>query len=263
MPLNFILNCIPSLNKEQDWGFNAAKLAGLHNPTEATPPSKDLRESWWPVGNQGNTGSCVGWGTADGVLRWYFTKAGKLDQNETLSQRFIWMAAKETAPNKTRPTSFIEEDGTALKSALDIARNYGVVTNSILPFENPTGGPELYAAGVENTFYALASQRKIASYFNLGKNLADWRAWLAHNGPILTMLNVDATWDNATATKGNLDLYQPNTTRGGHCVAFVGYTPDRLIVRNSWGKEWADNGFAYAADKYASAAFTEAYGVAL
>jgi len=259
----FILNCLPSPNPEKDWGVDAAEAAGIYGPAaaEAFPPNKDLREPWWTVGNQNITGSCVGWGTADGVLRWHFYKAGKLTQNELLSVRYLWMAAKEMDIYTSRPTTFIERDGTWLKAALDIARNYGVVTNSVLPFEN-LSGPELYTAGDERMFYALAAQRRIASYFNLGKNLATWRAWIANNGPILTRLDVDTTWDNV-APNGHLDVYDAAHTRGGHCVALVGYTQDRFIVRNSWGNSWGDRGFAYASDQYAKAAFTEAYGVTL
>ena len=44
-------------------------------------------------------------------------------------------------------------------------------------------------------------------------------------------------------------------------VALVGYTPDRFIVRNSWGTGWGDKGFGYASLAYAQDAFTEAYGV--
>jgi C1A family cysteine protease len=33
-------------------------------------------------------------------------------------------------------------------------------------------------------------------------------------------------------------------------------------VRNSWGTDWGDKGFAYASLAYAQDAFTEAYGVA-
>jgi hypothetical protein len=213
----------------------------------------------------------VGWGTGDGVLRWHFVKKGKLtDKTQRLSVRYIWMAAKETDVYTSYPSTFIELDGTSLKAALDIARNFGVVTDAILPFRVPDSSgalilEKLYRGGTPQTFFTLASQLKIANYFNLITNqatkLATWKNWLATTGPILTALGVDATWDNATATHGNLDVYQPNTVRGGHCVAIVGYTPDRFIIRNSWGTGWGDKGFAYASNAYAQAAFNEAYGV--
>jgi Papain family cysteine protease len=252
-----ILNCLPSRDTQNDWLMTSAEEAGLV-AAAAIPPSKDLRAAWWKIGDQGATGSCVGWATADSVLRLHFVRANRLSQAALLSPRFVWMAAKETDVFVTRPTTFIESDGTSLKAALDIARKYGVVLDSTLPF----GTGQLYADSA-NTFYAIASQRKIASYFNLGTNLVDWRKWIANNGPILTRLNVDATWDGATAAQGKLDTYQPATTRGGHAVALVGYTPDRFIVRNSWGVGWGDKGFAYASNAYAAAAFTEAYGVTL
>ena len=222
------------------------------------PQSRDLRESWWKIGDQGSTGSCVGWATADSVLRWHFVKANRLPKDKLLSPRFIWMASKETDVFISQPTTFIETDGTSLKAALDIGRKFGCVRDPILPFKSG----KLYQ-GEASTFYALAAQLKIASYFNLSTNLAHWRTWLATKGPILTRLYVDATWENATATQGRLDIYQPNTTRGGHAVALVGYTADRFIVRNSWGTQWGDQGFGYASLAYAQAAFTESYGVSL
>lgn len=253
----YILNCLPSRDTQNDWLITSAEDAGLLAAV-AVPTSKDLRAAWWKIGDQGATGSCVGWATADSVLRWHFVRANRLPQNDLLSMRYVWMAAKETDIFVTRPTTFIELDGTSLKAALDIARKFGVVVDTALPF----GSGKLYG-GSANTFYALAAQRRIASYFNLGANLADWRKWIANNGPILTRLDVDATWGNATATQGKLDAYQPATARGGHAVALVGYTSDRFIVRNSWGIGWGDKGFAFASNAYASAAFTEAYGVTL
>lgn len=253
-----ILNCLPSKAIEKDWSFMNATAAGTVAAPATIPASKDLREGWWKIGDQGETGSCVGWGTADALLRWHLVKANQLGKDEKLSVRYVWMASKETDEFTSMPSTFIESDGTSLKSALDIVRKYGVVKDKVLPF----GSGKLYKED-EKTFYALAAQRKISSYFNLGSNIADWRTWLASKGPILTRLDVDATWDKASATHGNLDIYQPNTTRGGHCVALVGYTPDRFIVRNSWGTSWGDGGFAYASLQYAQAAFTEAYGVSL
>jgi len=253
-----ILNCIPSRQTDRDWGFEHAKGAGHVAAPRSLPAAKDLREPWWKVNDQEDTGSCVGWAAADSVLRWHFVKANRLPKDQLLSTRFIWMAAKETDEYRTEPTTFIESDGTSPKAALDIARKFGIVRDAVLPFK--TG--KLYSNEVK-TFYAIAARLKIASYFNLGRDQATWRTWLATKGPILTSLDVDDTWDNADANRGNLDVYKRDTTRGGHAVALVGYTPDRFIVRNSWGTGWGDKGFGYASLSYAHAAFTEAYGVTL
>jgi len=114
--------------------------------------------------------------------------------------------------------------------------------------------------GETEAFYALAAQLKIASYFNLGTDPSKWIRWLATRGPILTRLDCDDAWMNADAQHSNLDAYG-NIHHGGHAVAMVGYTPDRFIVRNSWGTSWGDKGFVYASRAYSQAAFTEAYGL--
>jgi hypothetical protein len=253
-----ILNAKPSPKTEEDWTFEHAAEADIVAAAPAIPPTKDLRATWWKINDQEATGSCVGWATADGVLRWHFVTAGRLNRNELLAPRFIWMASKETDQFITQPTTFIETEGTSLKSALDVARKFGVVRDAVLPFKSGALYP-----GDTKGFYALASQLKILSYFNVGSNLANWKTWLATKGPILTRLDVDKSWDDSTDNGGNMDEYKPDTTRGGHAVAIVGYKRDRFIVRNSWGTSWGDKGFAYASPAYAQAAFTEAYGVAV
>jgi hypothetical protein len=252
-----VLNCQPSPGTETDWRMHNATDAGvLRAPARAIPASRDLREDWWTIGDQKDTGSCVGWATAEGVLRWHLVQANRLPKTPRLSPRFTWMAAKETDQFVAQPTTFIESDGTWLKAALDVSRKWGAVQDSVLPFASG----KLYPGEVA-TFYALSTQLKIAAYFNLGTDPADWRTWLAQNGPILTRLDVDSTWDKATETKGKLTTYKPTTARGGHAVAMVGYTSTGFIIRNSWGTGWGDNGFAYASNAYAKKAFTEAYGV--
>ena len=262
-----ILNCLPSPKRESDWSEATAYNSGIL-AAAPVPQAKDLRDpSWWTVGNQEKTGACVGWATADSVIRWHLATANKIrkDADERLSPRYIWMAAKETDEFTTRPTSFIESDGTSLKAALDIARKYGVVLDSVLPFVGGT----LYGDTVE-VFYAVASQLRISGYFSLRPEivlpgmkssvLGKWRKWLAMSGPILTRLDVDDTWDGI-GSDGKLVTYHAETARGGHAVALVGYDKDHFIVRNSWGADWGHGGFAYASNNYAFAAFTEAYGV--
>jgi hypothetical protein len=133
------------------------------------------------------------------------------------------------------------------------------VHDKFLPFHIHT----LMCTDSESAFYTNAAQCRASGYYNLGKDLSKWRTWLASHGPILAGLSVDATWDNATATHGLLDTFQPNTVRGGHAVCIVGYTAEkRFIVRNSWGTEWGDKGFGYASEGYISGAFfPESYGI--
>jgi C1A family cysteine protease len=256
-----ICNLVPSRNTERDWRFEDAVGAAALGAVKALPLAQDLRAPWWEIGDQGATGSCVGWASTDGVMRYHLVSAGKLAQKERVSPRYTWMASKETDQYVQRPETFIEEAGTSLKAAMDICRKYGVVPEPLLPFKVST----LMYSGDENQFYATAAQRRAAAYFNLGKNLPQWRTWLASKGPIMAGLNVDATWDNATATKGRLDVFKPNTVRGGHAVCIVGYTKDkRFIVRNSWGTGWGDNGFGYASEAYIGAGFfDESYGITL
>ena len=255
-----VCNLVPSRGIEKDWGIEQAlEASAIAAAPAALPASVDLRAEWWGIGDQEVTGSCVGWASTDGVARFHMVKAARIARPGLLSSRCTWMASKETDTFTSRPETFIEGAGTSLKAAMDILRSYGTVPEALLPFHIAT---TMYT-GDENTFFATAASRRIAAYFNLAKNLTKWRQWLATQGPIMAGLNVDATWDHANLTHGNLDTFQPDTVRGGHAICVVGYTSDRrFIIRNSWGNSWGDHGFAYASEAYINAGFfNESYGV--
>jgi C1A family cysteine protease len=258
-PAQRICNLVHSKKTENDWTFQDAVSSGALGAVAALPASVDLRAAWWTIEDQEDTGSCVGWATAEGVVRYHMVKAGKLGQKVPLSPRFVWMGSKETDEYTDRPETFIEGAGTSLKAAMDIVRKYGIVPMSMLPFHIST---KMFT-GDDSTFFATAAQRKISSYFNMRRNLDQWKSWLASKGPILAALSVDRSWDGATANGGNVDVFVPNTARGGHAIAIVGYlSSGRFIVRNSWGTGWGDKGFAYVTPAYIAAGFfDESYGV--
>src|SRR6478752_5557135 len=110
-----VYNCIESHDQHRDWSLQKAKILGLSARKKAVPASKDLREPWWNVGDQADTGSCVGWALADSVLRYHFVKAGKLRKHELNSVRYIWMAATASPSSATpRPiSSFVTAGGRA------------------------------------------------------------------------------------------------------------------------------------------------------
>jgi hypothetical protein len=253
-----VFNCVESHGQHEDWSLEKAKSMGLSGKKRKIPQSRDLREDWWNVGNQGSTGSCVGWAFADSLLRYHFVKSGKLKKTEHMSVRYIWMAAKEMDHICTYPTTFIDDAGTSAKAALRVVTKIGALKTSVLPFDGRLVRLK------ESNFLKVAGRYKIKAYFNLcgtqaGK-LERFKEWLAFHGPILTRLKCDASWNNI-ARDGHLRHYDKKTARGGHAVSIVGYTPTYFVIRNSWGPGWGHKGFAYASYEYAADAFHEAYGI--
>src|SRR6266849_8689549 len=77
-----ICNLVPSKGTEKDWKFGDALAAGALGAVAAPPASVDLRQAWWTIGDQGQTGSCVGWATGEGVVRYHMVQARKLKKAE-------------------------------------------------------------------------------------------------------------------------------------------------------------------------------------
>lgn len=257
-----ICNLRPSPDTEYDLTFETAMRSGTIVRPRVLPAGVDLRTSWWDIGDQKRTGSCVGWAVADGATRYQMVKAGKIPQSEKLSPRCAWMAAKETDEFRQFPESFVESAGTSIKAALNIVKRFGSALESEVPFEI-----NHFMWLGDDILFDFMAKRRITNYYQLRKNFTKWRTWLAANGPIIVGLDVDSTWRNATATKGMLDNFikPPPFPKPGHAAVVVGYTSTgRFILRNSWGTNWGDQGFAYASEAYIKAGFwNESYGVAV
>jgi hypothetical protein len=106
------------------------------------------------------------WATADSVIRWCSSRPGGCPR-ANCSRRASSDVGEETDEFNSQPTTFIEDEGTSLKAALDIARKYGKRARFRLPFK--TG--HLYPTR-RKTFYAIAAQYKIAQLFQSQHNLA-------------------------------------------------------------------------------------------
>ena len=216
----------------------------------------DLRESWWTIGDQWDSGAGLGWAAADSVIRWHMVKAGRLGCHERLSARHLWLAAKEIDAHGARPSVFVETEGSSIKAALEVARKWGVVRETIFP----SADGALFQGDLED-FYAAAASLRIASYFNLEQDTRLWRRWIALRGPILAAVWVDTAWDRAGIQRGRVGQARPDEILGGHAVALVGYTENEFLVRNTWGSDWGDEGYAHMPDGYVSSAIFDAYGV--
>lgn len=265
-----ILNCGRSRILPED----VDPTSGTHPLADEFPERVDLRRAWWDIGNQGETGSCVGWAIADSVLRWHFVEAGRLPGEKHLSVRFIWMAAKETDDDTREATTFIEYADTKIEAGLNIAKRFGIVDEGTLPF-SPT---EMYMGDVAD-FYHIASQFKIADYKSLlgpgEEDVLDSNLvckWLAENnqqggGPIVVRMGTDSAFISAKKDNSILERFNAldAASRKDHCAVLVGYYRQRdttfFTLRNSWGQDWGDGGYAYLSKEYLEAAVQEAWHV--
>ena len=135
-----ILNCVPSPETDEDWRLETAEDAGLVAAAPQIPAAQG------PAGARGGRSTIrarparASAGRAPTrVLRWHFVKTNRIGQSELISPRFQWMAAKETDEFNSRPTTFVEAEGTSLKAALDVARKFGSVKDTVLPFASAIG----------------------------------------------------------------------------------------------------------------------------
>ena len=223
-------------------------MQGLLDGTPV-PAAVDLRRPWWPIGDQEETGSCVGWALADSVIRWQLVEAGRLGPDEPLSPRFVWMAAKEMRAKlgavagdpSWRPGTSLERAYTSLKAGLEVARRFGVALEAEVPWR---GG--LYGGDVDG-FFAGAARRRLRSYWSLdepdvGGTVDNWREWLNERGPILVKIAVDAQLE--AGSRDVLEVFDPASVRDRHAAALVGYGEGHFLLRSSWGTDWGDDGYA-------------------
>jgi hypothetical protein len=253
------LAAIPDARRSRETG-NDYGVAEAHLGDAALPASVDLRRPWLAISDQGETASCVGWAVADSCLRWHLVKEGRLQPDQRLSARYVWMSAKETDQREEYPSTFLESDGTSLKAGLDVVRKWGVVLESELPWQGPlaTIAPE--------AFNKSAKRRRIMAYYNLGDDsvedrsayFPEWRRWLHENGPVLVLIAEDR---NLQTTTGELDHFDKDSVKGSHAAALFGYGPDHFLLRSSWGTDWGELGYARMSLEYTAQAVIESYGV--
>jgi hypothetical protein len=264
-PPDRILNVRPSPAREEDHTPEAAEAAGHLRDVEP-PEHVDLRAPWYEVGDQGKTGSCVGWALADSVMWRQMVRKGLLAEEDRLSPRYMWMAAKEMRAKLTQvrgdadwqPTTFLEQGMTDVKSALDVARTFGAALEEDLRWKGA-----LYPGDIEH-FYRSAGRRRIARYYRLDPEedatawFAHWRRWIDQHGPVLIVVGVDSRF---AAGAPLLDSFDFESASFQHAAALVGYGPSGFLVRCSWGEDWGDGGYAVATEAYLEQANVETYGV--
>lgn len=203
------------------------------------PPLIDFRPALPPVWNQEAEGSCVGHATAGlAAFLWPQWEPSRRDP--------YWQA--RNLLGMTGP------DGAHLAAALKAGQRWGYLPNDKAPYlagnrgwVPPSDADELREAHHFGTYWRLA--------LTLGQ--AHDALWL--NGPIAAVVAVDSAFN--AAERGLILRPTPGAEQGLHAVCIVGIdlTRELLLVRNSWGPEWGDQGHAWVSWLWLATRMREAW----
>lgn len=200
-----------------------------------------------PVGDQGNEGSCVGWGVgyaAHGITRYINNNIHQSNWGGALrSAAYVYNQIKVGNCGA----------GSYPNDAMNLIKNQGQCSNSQMPYVSggcytqPTAQQRNWAAG-----------RKTGGWFNVSTtNVNDIKYYLSQNYAVAACFDVNQSfYDIRLNNHVWSNLY--GGRQGGHCVCIVGYddATRQFKVLNSWGGSWGRSGYFYVTyDNIARGAF--------
>lgn len=211
------------------------KFAAISQPISDLPPVVDLRGKCPDVYDQGDLGSCTGNAIAAAV------EFDMMKQGETPiipSRLFIYYN------ERVMEGDVGQDNGAQIRDGITSIAMNGVCDEALWPYDTSQ-----FTVKPSDDAYANAQAHKATKYYTLGIDLAEIKQALAQGFPIVFGMQVFSGMQSEdAASTGSVPMPKPNEqSEGGHCVLMVGYsdTSQKLIVRNSWGDGWGNEGYFY------------------
>lgn len=216
---------------------------------QALPDLTDLRPYCSPVANQGAFGSCTSFATVKGLQEYLLKKAGRYQPQ---APAFLWYQSRRQIGKKS------EDTGVPTEFAVKMLDSYGTVSESEFPYleeskqKDETARLAFLTRQPSSDQVAEAKKNRLISGYKLVTKLSAVRKSLSEGMPVVVAMRV---YSNMSKTPKSGLLPMPtaaDTFEGGHAVLAVGYDNKKkvLIIRNSWGTDWADGGYFYMPYEY-------------
>lgn len=198
----------------------------------AAPESFDLTPDMPPVYDQATLGSCTGNAIA-GAIEYEMAKQGQ--EPFTPSRLFIYY-------NERVIEGTIEVDaGAEIRDGIKSANSQGVPPEPMWPYDISK-----FKQRPPNEAYEAAEHHQAIDYGVVTQYKEEIKQVISSGYPIIFGFTVYPNFyqikdgDKTTVLDS---ITTPEPALGGHAVLMTGYTPEHVIVRNSWGQEWGDNGY--------------------
>ena len=207
-PEEYKLNVLKSPLDVRDW-----KVSAIY-PRAVLPEVVDHRPTMFPIRDQGNQGSCAAM-AGSAMKEWQ--ERLDVNINEYMSPQFIYNNRED-----------LLEEGMHMRDLMEILKEKGDCVEKVFPY-GTSGLPSIEVL-------MDASKYKILNYASI-ETIDDLKLSLYSNGPCIIAVPV-YNFSERMWFKGPKDKLL-----GGHALCVVGYNKEGFIIRNSWGKDWGQEGY--------------------
>jgi C1A family cysteine protease len=217
-------------------------LSVSHVDASALPTAVDLRPKMPEVYEQGQLGSCTGQAIAADCHYQMILQGGKFWKPSPL---FIYYN------ERLIDNSVTLDGGAEIRDGMKAINRWGICPDAMMPYD-----VSKFATKPSRVVYREAAKHKIFNYLRIGQSLINMKATLAQDDAFVFGFSVYGSFEGSEIAKtGILNMPEPHEQlMGGHAVLAVGYDDARkvVIVRNSFGKGWGDQGYFYMPYDYIS-----------
>ena len=216
------------------------------------PDKFSIRDEMSPVISQGQEGSCAGQ-AGDGIKE--YQEMVEYGSFHDFSSRFLYERAKKISGHK---------EGTTLRAICKVLKDDGICYEEEWPYiPNSVGEPKPTA--LETAYqYRIESFGRITSLDELKESIFSLGAVLIGIEVFKGMISEDC---KKTGIVPEPTCFQ--RPLGGHALVACGYddnmsywkNPGGVIVKNSWGKKYGDEGFNFLSYNFIKKHMIDAYSL--
>jgi C1A family cysteine protease len=199
----------------------------------ALPPVVDLEPKCPPIYDQQDLGACTSM-AAGALSQFQAKKTGHKWYMPSRLAIYYWTREMEGSVN--------DDTGATLHDTMQVLVRKGVPHEDLWWYNI-----EKFAVKPSQKVVTDAGNFRVAKQLAVNQNLHDLRSCIAEGDPFIFGFSVyESFLSNEVARTGVTPM--PHTGEevlGGHAVMAVGYDDRKGMfkVRNSWGKEWGQNGY--------------------
>lgn len=214
--------------------------SSIFSQPEHLPSQVDLRDRMSPIVNQGQLGSCTANAIVSGLREYLLKQSGR--PFVPLSRLFLYYHERELE------NDIPDDHGALLRDGMKVLQQIGVCPETDYPYTENFRDTPSPQAEADAPLYRIGEYHRVLDLLRL-------KSALAHGLPVVfgfsvtkAFLSPEVQNTGVVPVTGPDDVVRnDNGIPAGHAVCAVGYEDNKqlFIVRNSWGREWGDQGYGY------------------